>query len=424
MILLYGTGFVKCRAGVTPSFTGAVRPPLIFRLPEIIMTVITPGSDPCGTGKKTMKRILGFFKKEPVLTAAWVLAAASAFWVKPNKDYLTYIDWRSLCILWSLMAVMQGFRENGVFDVIGERLLKRTDTVRQLAVTLVALCFFGSMLMTNDVALIAFVPFTIATLLSCGRREAIIPVVVMQTVAANMGSMLTPIGSPQNLYLYAASGCSVGEFIMIMLPYCAASAVLLAVGVLVLKGGKKRADPAVSPNRPVILSKRNLVLYVILFCASLLTVARILPYYISAGLVLIVALAVQRKSLLSVDYSLLFIFIGFFIFTGNVGNIPEIKELLTGAVAGREKLFGILMSQVISNVPATLLLSEFTDDYRSLLTGVDIGGLGTLIASMASLISYKYYARSPGAQRGRYVLDFTLVSIVFLAVLVPLSVIF
>ena len=193
--------------------------------------------------------------------------------------------------------------------------------------------------------------------------------------------------------------------------------------MLILKGGKKRADPAVSPTRPVILSKRNLVLYVILFCASLLTVARILPYYISAGLVLIVALAVQRKSLLSVDYSLLFIFIGFFIFTGNVGNIPEIKELLTGAVAGREKLFGILMSQVISNVPATLLLSEFTDDYRSLLTGVDIGGLGTLIASMASLISYKYYARSPGAQRGRYVLDFTLVSIVFLAVLVPLSVI-
>lgn len=368
-----------------------------------------------------MKRVTSFIKKEPVLTAAWVLAVLSAFWVKPNMGYLSYIDWRSLCILWSLMAVMQGFRENGVFDVIGERLLKKTDTVRQLAAILVALCFFGSMLMTNDVALIAFVPFSIATLLSCGRREAVIPVVVLQTVAANMGSMLTPIGSPQNLYIYGASGFSVGEFIMIMLPYSAASAVLLAVGVLVLKSGKKRADPAVGQS-PRIYSKLNLGLYIALFCAALLTVARILPYYVTGALVLIVALAVQRKSLLRVDYSLLFIFIGFFIFTGNVGNIPEIKELLTGAVAGREKLLGILMSQVISNVPATLLLSEFTDDLRNLLVGVDIGGLGTLIASMASLISYKYYSRSPGAKKGRYVLDFTLVSIVFLIVLVPISI--
>lgn len=370
---------------------------------------------------RTMKRVTSFIKKEPVLTAAWVLAVLSAFWVKPNIGYLSYIDWRSLCILWSLMAIMQGFRDNGVFDVIGERLLKKTDTVRQLAAILIALCFFGSMLMTNDVALIAFVPFSIATLLSCGRREAVIPVVVLQTVAANMGSMLTPIGSPQNLYIYGASGFSVGEFIMIMLPYSAASAVLLAIGVLVLKGGKKRADPAVG-QRPRIYSKLDLALYIALFCAALLTVARVLPYYVTGALVLIVALAVQRKSLLRVDYSLLFIFIGFFIFTGNVGNIPEIKELLTGAVAGREKLLGILMSQVISNVPATLLLSEFTDDYRNLLIGVDVGGLGTLIASMASLISYKYYSRSPGAKKGRYVLDFTLVCIVLLIVLVPISV--
>ena len=368
-----------------------------------------------------MKRVIGFIKKEPVLTAAWLLAIVSAFWVKPNKDYLSYIDWRTLCILWSLMAIMQGFRENGVFDVIGERLLKKTDTVRQLAAILIALCFFGGMFMTNDVALIAFVPFSIATLLSCGRREAIIPVVVLQTVAANMGSMLTPIGSPQNLYIYAASGFTVGEFILIMLPYTAASAVLLAVGVLALKGGKKRADPAVGQS-PRIYSKLNVVLYALLFCAALLTVARILPFYVSAALVLIVALIVQRKSLLRVDYSLLLIFIGFFIFTGNIGNIPEIKELLTGAVAGHEKLLAILTSQVISNVPATLLLSEFTGNYRELLKGADIGGLGTLIASMASLISYKYYARSPGAKRGRYVLDFTLVSVVFLIVLVPISI--
>jgi len=370
-----------------------------------------------------MKKVLGAIKREPVLTAAWVLAAASAFWVKPNTGYLSYIDWRSLCILWSLMTIMQGLRENGVFDVIGERLLKRTDTVRQLAAILVALCFFGSMLMTNDVALIAFVPFAIAILQSCGRSEAIIPVVVLQTVAANMGSMLTPIGSPQNLYIYGAAGFSVGEFLVIMLPYSGAAAALLALGVLLIKSGRERADPAAGQS-PVILSKRNLALYIALFCAALLTVARILPYYVTAAIVLAVALAVQRGSLLRVDYSLLFIFIGFFIFTGNIGNIPEIKELLTGVVAGRERILGILMSQVISNVPATLLLSEFTDDYRSLLIGVNVGGLGTLIASMASLISYKYYSRAQGAHKGRYLLIFTAVSLIFLAVLLPMSLLF
>ena len=365
-----------------------------------------------------MRRVAAFIKREPVLTAAWVLAAASAFLVKPNIGYLSYIDWRSLCILWSLMAIMQGFRENGVFAVIGHRLLKKTDTVRELAAILVALCFFGSMLMTNDVALIAFVPFAILILQSCGREDVLIPVVVLQTVAANMGSMLTPVGSPQNLYIYAASGFSVGRFIMIMLPYSAAAAALLAVGVLILKGGRERAD-ADAGQDPKISSKRNVVIYAALFCAALLTVARILPFYVSTALVLIVVLIIQRKLLLRVDYSLLLI--GFFIFTGNMGNIPAVKEFLTGAVAGRVKILAVLMSQVISNVPATLLLSEFTGDYRSLLVGVDIGGLGTLIASMASLISYKFYARVQGAHRGRYLLCFTLVCLVFLAVLLPLS---
>ena len=300
------------------------------------------------------KKILGFIKKETVLSAAILLALISACFVRPSLAYMEYIDWRVLGILLSLMIVMAGFQKNGLFDEIGMRLLSRTKNTAQLTGVLVFLCFFSSMFITNDVALITFVPFAVLTLRKCRQERLMVLVIVLQTIAANLGSMFTPIGNPQNLYLYQLSGMGLGEFLLFMLPYTAVSGLLLLITIFVLSARKQKLlleNCSFSAER-VFFDKKKNVIYFVLFLICLLVVARLLPYYLALAAVLAAVFFADREVLKNVDYCLLFTFIAFFIFTGNLGNLPAFKEVLEELVEGRELLMGILASQCISNVPA------------------------------------------------------------------------
>lgn len=361
------------------------------------------------------EKIISFVKKEVVLVVATVLAIASAFVIPPSMAYMEYIDWHVLELLLCLMAVMAGLQKCGLFDWLGEVLLKRTSRVWQLCLVLVMLCFFLSMLITNDVALITFVPFAIVTLEKCKKERLMIPVVVLQTVAANLGSMLTPIGNPQNLYLYNLSEMGLGEFLLCMLPNTALSFVLIVISLLFIKGKNEAVEQ--EENEATAVNKKQTVIYLILFALSLLVVAKMISVEIVLGIVLIVVFFLDKSVLKKVDYCLLLTFISFFIFTGNLGNIPVIRDTLQALVNGRELLVGVVASQAISNVPAALLLSGFTSDYRALLAGVNVGGLGTLIASMASLISYKILANKYDEKKGKYFQWFTIVNVVFLIIL-------
>ena len=371
-----------------------------------------------------MTKLKRFFQQETVLSVAAVLAVVSALFVRPDGEYLGYIDWRTLAILFSLMTVMAGLRRQGFFDRMGRALLALSGSTLQLVLVLVGLCFFGSMFITNDVSLLTFVPFTFVVLDSLGeemREKLVLPVVCMQTVAANLGSMLTPIGNPQNLYLYGKSGMGIGSFVALMLPYSLASLVMLGVWAVVLcRNLRSSAGPFLASKHTAHANQKIVLMYGVLFLVCLLSVVRVLPYGVAFAAVLAAALAADRVTLKGVDYSLLLTFVAFFVFIGNLGRIPAFSDWLAGIIAGREVLVSVLASQVTSNVPAALLLSGFTDNTQALIIGTNIGGLGTLIASMASLISYRQIAREEPEGKGKYFALFTASNLVFLAALLVL----
>lgn len=363
-----------------------------------------------------MQKVIEFIKKETVLTVAWILAIASMFFVHPNLSYIEYIDFKSLGILWGLMVIMAGFQGIGVFAKVGQKLLKMANNSHQLTLVLVFLCFFSSMFITNDVALITFVPFAIFILEKCDREDLFIPVITFQTLAANLGSMMTPIGNPQNLYLYGLSGMGIGDFVLLMLPYTGITFALLLASSFLIKDRKAPLADNIKIKRKRI-PRRKFYTYTLLFLLALLVVARLLPYYMLVLSVLICVFIMEKRILISIDYALLFTFAGFFIFTGNLSEMPAVNSWLTALVEGREVISGVISSQLISNVPAALLLSEFTEDISSLVIGVNLGGLGTLIASMASLISFKALAHTHNEYKGKYFLYFTLLNIIYLFIL-------
>ena len=362
-----------------------------------------------------------FIQQETVLTAAAVLAVVSAFFVLPDAQYLGYIDLRTLAILFSLMTVMAGLRRQGFFDGLGRALLSRTHSTFQLTLVLVGLCFFGSMFITNDVSLLTFVPFTFVVLSRLGadvRRSLLIPVVCMQTIAANLGSMLTPIGNPQNLYLYGKSGMSMAEFLLLMLPYTVVSLLLLVGWAVAVCRKQASSCIGVLPEQQNTSADRKIILLdAVLFAVCLLAVVRVLPYGVAFAAVLVCVLFADPHTLRAVDYSLLLTFVAFFIFIGNLGRIPAFSGWLQEFLTGREVLVAVLASQVTSNVPAALLLSGFTAETQALIIGTNLGGLGTLIASMASLISYRQIARELPQGKKQYFGLFTLSNLIFLALL-------
>ena len=402
-----------------------------------------------------MKKILYFIKKETVLSIAVVLAVISVFFVTPDREYISYIDFRTLAILFCLMSIVAGLRNIGVFDKLAERLLAKVHGIGGVTVILICLCFFMSMFITNEVSLITFVPFTI--ILMKKRNPDVdgkwmLKVIVMQTIAANLGSMLTPLGNPQNLYLYGKAGIGIAEFLKIMLPYtvCAFALLMAWIGLASMvrkrklsheekteikqnKGLDSAEDKASTKRQKDPLGAsgskwgkkdaewiEKFTAYIILFVISLLAVSHILPYGVPFALVFLYLLLRDRKILTQVDYSLLCIFIALFIFIGNLGRIPAFSQLLSDILTGREVVTSVIASQVMSNVPAAILLSGFTDHIRELVIGTNLGGLGTLIASMASLISFKYVAREDRSFRGRYFLEFTVANVIFLFIMMIL----
>ena len=390
---------------------------------------------------------------------ATVLAIISCFFVTPGREYLSYINWRTLILLFCLMAVVAGFAKAGVFRYISRKLSQRMKDTRRLSVGFMLLCFLLSMFVTNDVALVTVVPLTLLTMMGCSEK-AKIQTLVQETIAANLGSMLTPFGNPQNLYLTSYYGIGMGEFLRLMLPYTGVALVILLLQTLISpkEGLGGRAREAGTPEGRVkeaaipegknreaaslyesgenltgkdemyeealreklLRSKGRLVsilLYGILFIVSMFSVARILDYRILFGIILITILVYDRSVLRNVNYTLLLTFVSFFVLIGNLGAMTQIQAALTQMIEGRELLTAILSSQIISNVPAAVLLSGFTDQGKALIVGTDLGGLGTLIASMASIITFQLYSLESGAKKGKYLLTFTLWNVIDLVIL-------
>ncbi len=366
-----------------------------------------------------MNKVISFIKKDAVLFISIILAVISCFFVVPDAQYLSYIDLRTLALLFCLMVAVAGFTDAGLFSLCANRLLKMSHTCRGVVAALTLLCFFFSPFITNDVALITFVPFAI-TVLTLAHRSELIPItVVLQTVAANMGSCLTPIGNPQNIYIYSISDLSFGEFFLSLLPFGAVTLIFLLVCLLFIK----RESLEQSNTAAAKLNCKKTVFYAFLFVISLLSVLKVVDYRICFVLIAIALLIFDRSIFLKVDYSLLITFVGFFVFVGNMGRLPFFREQIELLLQSKEVFSSALISQVISNVPAALLLSGFTENLTALLIGVNIGGLGTLIASMASLISYKFVASSLPSKKGYYFLLFSVVNFVLLAVMLLLNLI-
>ncbi len=363
-----------------------------------------------------MSYIKRFIRNEAVLSAALLLALVSAFFIPPDRSYIDYLNLPVLALLFCLMAVIAGLRKEGLFERLSALVTSKVKSERSRTAALCAVCFFTSMLITNDVALITFVPFTIQLM----RRQSegrLIFAIVMETVAANLGSLVTPIGNPQNLYLYTYYGLGINEFLKITLPLGGLCLVLVALTLLFVKGGKAEQEETES----VTLRKTPMLIYGLLFLICILTVLDVIPYWVCFAIVAVTLLICDRFIFNRVDYILLITFVCFFVFVGNMSRIEAVKSFTTGILRGRELIVGALLSQLISNVPAATMLASFTDNYRGLILGVNIGGLGTMIASMASLISYRFYCSRQKPDRKRYFYVFSAVNFILLAVLIGLS---
>lgn len=361
-----------------------------------------------------MRVIKDFLKKETVLCTAALAALITVFCVPPDIEYMGYINFRVLGLLFSLMTVVSGLRRIRVLDRTAVRLADNCGNMRSLVGVLTGLCFFSSMVITNDVALITFVPLAISVLNLCGGRKYIIYTVILQTVAANMGSMLTPMGNPQNLYLADFYKMSMTEFFSATVPVCILSGVILAFMLLFVKKDKTEISLE-RDNEPV--KKKLCGLYSALGLLAVFSVFNLVPYYITVIVTLAAVLIFDRKTLKGVDYFLLLTFVMFFIFVGNAARIEAVKDFFAVLTDGRELLVGAAASQIISNVPAAVMLSSFTENGKALMLGVDIGGLGTPVASLASLISYRIYGAAEGSNKFRYMVQFLLINFALLVLM-------
>jgi len=366
-------------------------------------------------------KITDFIKKDPILVISGILAAVSCFIVPPDTEYIGYINFRVLAILMSLMLVVAILLRIGTFDFLTDRLLGKLTTSRSVCLLLTILSFIMAMFLTNDVTLVTLVPFSIAVLKSFDDRRTLMFTLILMTVAANLGSMFTPIGNPQNLYLYTKYHMGLLPFLKLMAPYSALSLVLTVVAVIILCRNKKSEYKRIT-EVPVPDAKK-LTACIVLFVVCVLAVADIINWIVMFAVVVAAVAVMDRKAFKYVDYALLLTFVFFFVLIGNIGRITYVYDTLSKVVAVSPVLTAVAASQIISNVPAAMLLSAFTEDGEALVIGTNLGGLGTLIASMASLITYKFYAAMPRENKNAgitYLPAFTIVNLIFLVVLVAL----
>ena len=360
-----------------------------------------------------MKTVIGFIRAQPVLVISFTAAVITMFLVPHDAAYAGYCNFSVLAELFALMISVAGLRSAGIFERLTDILLKKAGNMRHLAQIFILVCFFSSMLITNDVALITFVPLTILAFSGTDSEKDRILTIVLETVAANLGSMMTPTGNPQNLYIYDRYGLTAVQFVQTMLPVGAASLVcLMLLSLLVSKEGCKNKN-----EHRGRVSVKNMTVYLLLFALCIATVFKLLPFWVCAAAAVITALVFDRHLLLRVDYALLTTFICFFVFVGNISRIDAVYSFFSDILTGRELIVSALLSQVISNVPAAVMLSGFTENGTALLVGVNVGGLGTPVASMASLISLQMYRLTSTSQPKKYMAWFSAVNFGMLALL-------
>ena len=360
-----------------------------------------------------MKKVWKFIKAQPVLVISFILAAATMFIVPPDREYIGYCNRTVLIELFALMAAVAGLRSIGIFDKATRLILQKAGTVRRLGAVMILICFFSAMLVTNDVALITFVPLTLLIYGNIKDEKSLILTIVLESAAANLGSMMTPVGNPQNLFLYDKFGLTALTFLKTMLPVGTLGlAVVLGLTMLLPKNrceAPKRKDERIPAFKAAV--------YTGLFLLCIASVFRLVPDWVCLIAALLAAVICDVKLLLKVDYILLGTFVCFFVFVGNIARIGTVSGFFSHILTGRELAVAALLSQLISNVPAAVMLAEFTDKGTQLLLGVDIGGFGTIIASMASLIAFQIYRTSEGENSKRYMAVFTAVNVMLLVLL-------
>lgn len=360
-----------------------------------------------------VSKILSFVKTNAVVCIALLAAIITSFFIPVDKEYLEYFDYKTLTCLFCVLAVVCALKNINFFYMLARKVVQFFKTARMSVLALVYITFIGSMLIANDMALLTFLPLGYFVLTTADKSKYMAFTFIMQNIAANLGGMLTPFGNPQNLYLYTKFEIPNLEFIRIMtLPFILSVAIITICCIVFVK-----AEPLSLSDEKINLDPKRTVLYLALFALSIVIVFRTIPYWIGLIVIPVVLMIFDRKALKMVDYGLLLTFVFFFIFAGNMARIDVVRELFSGLLEESALLFSVISCQFISNVPSAILLSQFTDNFADLLVGVNIGGVGTLISSLASLITFREYVKHNPKKTGYYIGLFSLFNFGFLILL-------
>lgn len=362
--------------------------------------------------KKAVKKAYRFSKKNTVTVIALFAAAITCFIVPPDKEYFNYIDFKTIACLFGVLAVVRALRNLRFFYKIASAIVKKFKTTRKAIIALVYITFIGSMLIANDMALLTFLPLGYYVLRTTGQEKHMAFTFIMQNIAANLGGMLTPFGNPQNLFLYTKFEIPTGEFMAIMAPPFVIAIVLITACCCFVKSEKLEIV-----DDEIVLPPKKTAIYLMLFALSIMMVFRIIPYTLAALIIAVSIFYMDKYALKKVDYPLLMTFVFFFIFAGNMGRIDAVRDFFGFLLEKNTLVFSVLSCQVISNVPSAILLSQFTENYKELLWGVNIGGAGTLIASLASLITLREYTKRNRGKTKEYILMFSAYNFAFVIIL-------
>ena len=359
------------------------------------------------------KGITGFLRKNIVMVIAFLAAAVTSFFVRPDKEYISYFDFKTLTCLFCVLATVCALKNIKFFYILARKIVEKFKTARSAILALVYITFIGSMLIANDMALLTFLPLGYFVLVTTNKEKYMAFTFIMQNIAANLGGMLTPFGNPQNLYIYSKFHIPTLEFMGIMAPPFVFAVVLITLICFVAV----KNESLELEEEEVSCPKGKTTLYLLLFAFSILIVFRGIPYWWGLVVIPAVLLWVDRKALKMVDYPLLLTFVFFFIFSGNMARVGAVREVLSGLLEKGTMVFSVISCQFISNVPSAILLSQFTENYRELLLGVNIGGAGTLIASLASLITFREYIKHNPGETLKYIGMFSLYNFAFVIIL-------
>lgn len=362
---------------------------------------------------KTQNKVGAFVRKNAVMCIAFAAAVITGIFIPIDREYTGYFDYKTLTCLFCVLAVVCALKNIHFFYMLARKVVQLFKTARMSILALVYITFIGSMLIANDMALLTFLPLGYFVLTTTKKEKYMAFTFIMQNIAANLGGMLTPFGNPQNLYLYTKYEIPNGEFMAIMAPPFVLSVAIITICCILFV----KPEPLDLPDEKIVLNPEKTVLYLLLFALSIGIVFRGIPYWIGLVVIPLTLLFVDRKALKDVDYGLLFTFVFFFIFAGNMARIEAVRNLFSALLNKSTLLFSVLSCQVISNVPSAILLSQFTENYRELLEGVNIGGVGTLIASLASLITFREYVKHNPGKTGYYIRMFSLFNFSFLILL-------